>query len=137
MMVVTLDDTKRQAIARELADLKALQELLMANEQKLLPVVSNDSEIRDRLNDFLRDDQEALRVIDGVLAKFAGQSPQPRDTMRQYIEQVKRLMDGDELTLYQKVSAHERIKHQTVITGLIVHKASQVVNLIKRCDRIF
>jgi hypothetical protein len=127
MMVVTLDDTKRQSIAKELADLKALQELLIANEQKLMPVVSSDKEISDRLNDFLRDDQEALRVIDGVLAKFDGNTPQPRDTMQQYIDQVKRLMDGDELTLYQKVSAHERIKHQTVMTGLIVHKASQVV----------
>ncbi len=29
-MVVTLNDTKRSAIARELADMKALQELLIA-----------------------------------------------------------------------------------------------------------
>lgn len=35
-------------------------------------------------------------------------------------------MDGNELSVYQKVSAHERIKHQTVMTGLIIHKASQV-----------
>lgn len=38
-MVVTLDDTKRRAIAMELADMKALQELLIATEQKLLPAV--------------------------------------------------------------------------------------------------
>lgn len=126
-MVVILDDTKRQSIATELADLKALQELLIANEQKFIPVVSSDQEISDRLNDFLRDDQEGLRVIEGVLGKFEGNSPHPRETMQQYIAQVHRLMDGDELTLYQKVSAHERIKHQTVMTGLIIHKASQVV----------
>ena len=124
-MVATLDDTKRSAIATELADLKALQELLIATEQKLLPI-SSDTEISDRLNDFLKDDQEDLAVINDVLAKFEG-SPQPRDTIRQYIEQVNRLMEGEELTLYQKVSAHERIKHQTVMTGLIIHKASQVV----------
>ncbi len=35
-------------------------------------------------------------------------------------------MDGNELSLYQKASAHERIKHQPVMTGLIIHKASQV-----------
>ena len=125
-MVATLDDTKRRAIATELADLKALQELLIATEQKLLPSVSSDQEISARFNDFLKDDQDGLTVINSVLAKFEGSS-QPRNTMQQYIEQVNRLMEGDELTLYQKVSAHERIKHQTVMTGLIIHKASQVV----------
>ena len=125
-MVVTLDDTKRSAIATELADLKALQQLLIANEEKLIPAVSSDKEISDRLNDFLRDDRENLSAIEGVIAKFGDGSVQPRDTIGQYIEQVKRLMDGNELTLYQKVSAHERIKHQTVMTGLIIHKASQV-----------
>ncbi|GAA6615396.1 hemerythrin HHE cation-binding protein [Scytonema sp. NUACC26] len=125
-MVVTLDDTKRSAIATELADLKALQELLIATEQKLLPAVSSDSEISNRLNDFIKDDQQDLAVIQGVIDKFSG-SVQPRDSIRQYVDQVHRLMDGTELTLYQKVSAHERIKHQAVMTGLIVHKAAQVV----------
>lgn len=126
-MVVVLDDSKRQAIATELADLKALQELLLSNEQTLLPAVSNDPEIRDRLNDFIRDDQEDLAVINDVITRFVGGSVEPRDTTRQYIEQVKRLMAGNELSLYQKVSAHERIKHQAVMTGITIHKASQVV----------
>ena len=124
--MVVLDDTKRSAIATELADLKALQQLLIANEEKLIPAVSSDKEISDRLNDFLRDDRENLSAIEGVIAKFCDGSVQPRDTIGQYTEQVKRLMDGNELTLYQKVSAHERIKHQTVMTGLIIHKAAQV-----------
>jgi hypothetical protein len=126
-MVVTLDDTKRSAIAMELADLKALQELLMANEQKLLPVVNDDDKIRDRFNDFLKDDRENIAIIDGVIAKFGGGSSGTRDNIQQYIDQVNKLIDGNELTLYQKVSAHERIKHQAVMTGLIVHKAAQVV----------
>jgi hypothetical protein len=124
-MIATLDDTKRSAIAMELADVKALQQLLIDNEQKLLPAVSGDSEISTRLNDFLKDDQQSLSVIGEVLGRF-GNSIQPRDTIQQYIEQVKRLMEGSELTLYQKFSAHERIKHQAVMTGLVVHKASQV-----------
>ena len=126
-MVVALDDTKRKAIATELADLKAIQELLISNERKVLPAVSNDQEISKRLNDFLKDDQENLTVIEGVISKFGGGSAQPRDTIGQYIEQVNRIIDGDELTLYQKVSIHERIKHQAVMTGLIIHKAAQVV----------
>ena len=126
-MVATLDDTKRSAIAMELADMKALQELVIATEQKLQPAVSSDREIGDRLNDFLQDDQTNLKAIEEVIANFGGGSPQPRDTIRQYIEQVNRLMDGTELSLYQKVSAHERIKHQVVMTGLVIHKAAQVV----------
>ncbi|MCC5668276.1 hemerythrin HHE cation-binding protein [Nostoc sp. CHAB 5784] len=126
-MVVALDDTKRSAIATELADLKAIQELLIANEQKVLPAVSNDQEISKRLNDFLKDDQENLTVIEEVISKFGGGSAQPRDTIRQYVEQVNRIIDGNELTLYQKASIHERIKHQAVMTGLIIHKAAQVV----------
>ncbi|MGI2906308.1 hemerythrin HHE cation-binding protein [Tolypothrix sp. VBCCA 56010] len=126
-MVVALDDTKRSAIARELADLKALQELLIANEQKLTPALSSDSEISDRFNDFIKDDQQDLAVIDGVLSKFGDGSPQPRDSIKQYVDQVNGLMGTDQLTLYQKVSIHERIKHQAVMTGLIVHKAAQVV----------
>ncbi|MEH2072641.1 MAG: hemerythrin HHE cation-binding protein [Nostoc sp.] len=126
-MVVALDDTKRSAIATELADLKAIQELLIANEKKVIPAVSNDREISQRLNDFLKDDQENLTVIEGVISKFGGGSAQPRDTIQQYIEQVNRIIDGDELTIYQKFSIHERIKHQAVMTGLIIHKASQVV----------
>lgn len=125
-MVATLDDTKRRAIAMELADLKALQELLIANEEKLIPSVSNDKEISDRLSDFLRDDRQNLTVINEVIAKFGGGSVGHRDTTGQYVQQVNRLMDGNELSLYQKVAAHERIKHQAVMTGLIIHKASQV-----------
>ena len=125
--MVAIDDTKRSAIARELADLKALQELLIANEQKLLPALSSDQEIGSRLKDFLQDDLENLKVIEEVVAKFGGGSQQPRDTIRSYVEQVNRLVDGDELTLYQKASAHERIKHHAVMTGLVIHKASQVV----------
>jgi molybdopterin converting factor small subunit len=125
-MVATLDDTKRSAIARELADMRALQELLITTEQKLLPALSSDKEISDRLNDFLRDDQENISAIDEVISKFGGGSSQPRETIQQYIQQMNRLMDGNELTLYQKASALERIKHQTVMTGLIIHKASQV-----------
>lgn len=126
-MVTTLDATKRQAIAMEMADLRALQNLLMTTEQKLLPVVNSDHEIRDRFNDFLQDDQENLGVIDGVIAKFGGGTVQPRETIQQYADQVNQLMNGNELSLYQKVAAHERIKHQAVMTGLIVHKAAQVV----------
>jgi len=91
-----------------------------------MPALSSDKQISDRLNDFLRDDQENIRAINEVISRFGGGSSQPRDTIQQYTQQMNRLMDGNELTLYQKASALERIKHQTVMTGLIIHKASQV-----------
>ena len=43
-MVATLEDTKRQAIAMKLADMKALQNLLIANEQLFINSC-NDSEL--------------------------------------------------------------------------------------------
>jgi len=37
-MAVTLDDTKRNAIASKLADMKAIQELLISAEQQLMSI---------------------------------------------------------------------------------------------------
>ncbi|MBF2003505.1 MAG: hemerythrin HHE cation-binding protein [Synechococcales cyanobacterium M58_A2018_015] len=125
--MVMLEDSKRQAIATELADLKALQELLIETERALMPAVSSDNEIQKRFNDFLSDDQKNLQTIDAVINRFNGGVVQPRETIRQYIEQVHQLMAGDTLSLYQKTAAHERIKHQAVMTGFIIHKAAQVV----------
>lgn len=50
-MVVTLDDAKRTSIATKLASIKAVQELLIQNEQKLASEVS-DEKIKERLHDF-------------------------------------------------------------------------------------
>lgn len=57
-MIASLDDTKRSAIGMEIADIKVLQQVLIDSEQKLLPAVSSDKEISDRLNDFIKDDQQ-------------------------------------------------------------------------------
>lgn len=47
-MATVLDDTKRQAIATRLTTLKAIKNLLISNEQKLMPAVG-DEDIRERL----------------------------------------------------------------------------------------
>jgi hypothetical protein len=36
-------------------------------------------------------------------------------------------MEGSELTLFEKVSQHELLKHKQTMTGLLIHKAAQVV----------
>ncbi|TAE94392.1 MAG: DNA nickase [Oscillatoriales cyanobacterium] len=94
-MVATLEDTKRQAIAMKLADMKALQNLLIANEQLFINSC-NDSELCDRFRDMLEDDRQ-------------------------------KLMEGSELTMFEKVGQHELLKHKQTMAGLLIHKAAQVV----------
>ena len=124
-MVTTLDDTKRSAIAGKLADMKALQNLLIANEQRFLQECS-DSEICDRFRDMLRDDQKNIGILDTVIVQY-GIKSEPKETVQKMVEQLQQLMQGSELTLYEKVFQHELLKHQQVMTGLTIHKAAQKV----------
>lgn len=91
-MVATLDDTKRMAIAQKLADMKALQNLLIANEEKLLQEIT-DSEISKRLQDFLSDDRKNLGILDTVIVQYGVQS-EPKDTVKQLVEKTQEMMQG-------------------------------------------
>lgn len=124
-MVLTLDDTKRAAIGSKLADMKELQDLLIYNEQKFLSAC-DDQEICDRFRDMLEDDRKNMGILDTVIVQY-GIQEQPKETVKQMVSKVKQLMDGSELTLYEKVAQHELLKHQQVMSGLLVHKAAQVV----------
>jgi hypothetical protein len=42
------------------------------------------------------------------------------------IEEVQKLMEGSELTLFEKLSQHELLKHKQTMAGLLIHKAAQV-----------
>lgn len=124
-MVSTLDDTKRIGIATKLADIKAIQNLLIANEQMFISAI-DDQEIRDRFQDMLNDDQKNLGVLDTVIVQY-GVKAEPKDTIQQMVEKLQELMQGSELSLYEKVFQHELLKHQQVMSGVIVHKAAQKV----------
>jgi hemerythrin superfamily protein len=124
-MVATLDDTKRNAIAVKLADLKALQQLIIQNEQSFLRE-STDSEISKRLQDILNDDQKNVGILDTVIVQY-GIHAEPKKTVTQMIEKVQELMRGSELSFYEKVFQHELLKHQQVMSGLLIHKAAQKV----------
>jgi hemerythrin superfamily protein len=124
-MVATLDNTKRSAIAAKLADMKELQQLLIENEQQFLKECS-DSEIRDNINKMLKDDQKNLGILETVMVQYGVQS-EPENTIQEMVKKVKQLMQGSELNLYEKVSKHELLKHQQVMTGLTIHKAAQKV----------
>jgi hemerythrin superfamily protein len=124
-MVLTLDDTKRQAIAMQLADMKALQELLISNEQKFISAIT-DTEVRDRIQDMLESDRKNLGVLETTIVQY-GVKSEPKDTFSQMVSKLEELMSGDKLSLYEKVFQHELLKHQQVMTGLVIHKAAQKV----------
>jgi hemerythrin superfamily protein len=124
-MVSTLDDTKRLSIATRLADMKALQNLLINNEQQFIQDCTDD-DIRQRLQDMLEDDQKNMGVLDTVIVQY-GVKGEPKETTQKMIESVQKLMKGSELTSFEKVSQHELLKHKQTMAGLLIHKAAQVV----------
>jgi len=80
-MVSTVDDTKRLAIATKLADMKALQNLLISNEEKFIQDCTED-EIHKCLQDMLEDDRKNLGVLDTAIVQYGVQSftKQPRSS---------------------------------------------------------
>ncbi|PLZ95504.1 DNA nickase [Fischerella thermalis CCMEE 5268] len=124
-MVVALDDAKRSAIAMKLADMKAIQELLIQNEEQFLKEI-NDNEIVDRFRKMLEDDRKNKGVLETVNVQYGIQA-EPEKTVTEMINKVRQLMQGSELSLYEKVFQHELLKHQQVMSGLTIHKAAQKV----------
>lgn len=124
-MVLTLDDTKRALIAAKLAGMRAVQELLIANERKFISAVPDDK-IRERLEEMLKDDQKNLGVLDTSIVQYGVRS-EPPETITEMIGKVDEMMSGSKLSLYEKVAQHELLKHQQVMTGVLIHKAAQKV----------
>lgn len=124
-MAVTLDDTKRMALGSKLADLKAVQDLLISAEQQLLSEV-NDQESRKDLQSMLESDQKNLGIIDTVIVQY-GVKGEPKDTVKQFVETTQKLMQGSQLTPYEKALQFELLKHGQFMTGTIIHKAAQVI----------
>lgn len=124
-MAVQLQDSKRIAIASKLADMQALQKLIVSNEEQLSSSIS-DAEIRDRLQEMLEDDRKNLGIIETTIVQYGNQS-KPQDKTQEMIEKTQQMMQGSELSLYEKMAHHELLKHAQVMAGLIVHKAGQVV----------
>ena len=124
-MVATLDDTKRLLIGEKLADLKALQNLILSNDQKLMAACPH-ADIRERLQSFLEDDQKNLGIIETVLVQY-GVPADPSAAMHTLISQSEQMMSGDELTFYQKLMHHELMKHSQAMSGIMIHKAAQKV----------
>ncbi|HEY9877887.1 MAG TPA: hemerythrin domain-containing protein [Leptolyngbyaceae cyanobacterium] len=124
-MVATLTDAKRAAIAEKLADMRAIQNLIIANEQQFVQEC-RDEKIQGRLQDMLEDDEKNLKILETVIVQYGIQS-QPKETVNQLVQHVQSMMKGSALSLYEKLAQHELLKHGQVMSGLLVHKAGQVV----------
>ncbi|MEG5037442.1 MULTISPECIES: hemerythrin domain-containing protein [unclassified Microcoleus] len=124
-MVTTLDDTKRLAIGERLADLKAFQNLIISNDQKLIDACP-DEDVRKRLQNMLEDDQKNLGIIETVIVQYGIQA-EPSAATKIFIPQFEKMMSGDEFTYYQKLMHHELMKHGQAMSGIIIHKAAQKV----------
>jgi hemerythrin superfamily protein len=124
-MAISLDDSKRTAIASKLASMKEVQNLLISNEEQLISGC-DDGEVRDRLQHMLEDDRKNLGILDTVIVQY-GVSGESKETVTEMVGKIHQMMESGELALYEKVSQHELLKHQQVMSGLLVHKAAQVV----------
>lgn len=124
-MVSTIDDTKRSAIATRLADMKIKHELLISNEQKLIDAI-DDGDLRKRLSSMLEDDQKNLGILATVIVQYGVQA-QPREITQKFVEMIQQSMGKSELSLYDKVTQHELLKHSQCMLGIMLHKAAQQV----------
>ena len=124
-MPVALQDKKRVGIASQLANMKAIQQQIIANEEKLLSTV-RDVDIRDRFSNMLDDDRKNLGVLETTTIQYGNQAD-PEKRTQEMLGEVKQLMNSSETSVYEKVMKHELLKHAQVMAGLIIHKAAQVV----------
>ncbi len=124
-MTAIMTDEKRQAIAVKLADMMALQDLVIKNEQMLL-TACEDKKIREWLTDMLTGDQKNKKVLENVIVQY-GYSAEPKQTVQELVSNSSKLMQSHDLSFYEKVSQHEMLKHRLAMFGIEVHKASQVV----------
>jgi hemerythrin superfamily protein len=124
-MVTTLDDTKRNAIAIKLANMKLIQNLLIENEQLFLRE-STDAEISDRLRKMLEDDQKNKGVLETAIVQY-GIQKEPEQIVQEMSNTICQLMQGSDLSFYEKIFQHELLKHQQVMSGVVIHKAAQKV----------
>lgn len=110
-------------LASKLADLKLIQNVLIDCGQKLI-AATDDQTIRERLEKILESDRDNLSNIEQAIADFC-KDTQPRDITQKHAEAVGQMMDGSQLTEYDKFFQYELLKHQQTMTGLVIHKVAQ------------
>ena len=123
-MAANIDTTQKNAIATKLEDMKVLQNLMISNEEKLLEATKGNERVTDSITDMLEDDRKSISAIEEAIKELEVSS-QPSDTVTGMKDTIEKIMSGSELDLYEKILQHEGLKHQLVMTGLLIHKAAQ------------
>ena len=126
-MAATLEATKKNAIARKLADMKVLQNLMISNEEKLLEATKGEERVTSSITDMLEDDRKSIGSIEEAIKELE-MSSEPSDSVKGMVDTIEKVMSGSELDLYEKILQHEGLKHQLVMTGLLIHKAAQATD---------
>lgn len=124
-MPATLNDTKRSAIATKLADMQAIQQLIIDSEEQLLSQC-NEKSLAKRLEDMLEDDRKNLEIVKTAITQYGIQS-EPKESVQEMVEKAKNVNSHSEMSLYEKLAHHELLKHGQMMSGLVIHKAAQVV----------
>ena len=126
-MAANLDTTQKNAIATKLADMKVLQNLMISNEEKLLEATKGNKRVTDSITDMLEDDRKSITAINDAITELEVSS-EASDTVTSMVDSIEKIMSGNELDLYEKILQHEGLKHQLVMTGLLIHKAAQATD---------
>ena len=126
-MAATLEATQKKAIATKLADMKALQNLMISNEQKLLKMSADSKKVTETLNKMLEDDYQSLNGINEAMIEL-NMSADASETVMNMVEKIESIMSENHLDLYEKFMQHEGLKHQLVMTGLLIHKSAQATD---------
>ncbi|MEL6469521.1 MAG: hemerythrin HHE cation-binding protein [Cyanobacteria bacterium J06623_4] len=113
-------------IETKLADLQLFQTVLIEVEQDLKSATGDDT-IEERLEKMIQQDLDNLSDIRDAVAKL-GKDAEARDMTKAHAQKVKQMIDGSELTLFDKFTELELLKHQQTMTGLVLHKAAQSVS---------
>lgn len=119
-----INASQLNVIANKLADMYKLQTLMIANEEKLMQATVGDSEIIERLNTMLSDDRANLQTLQAAMNKL-GVPGEASAKVEEVSSKIEEMMAGSELALYEKFIQQEALKHQLVMTGILVHKAAQ------------
>ena len=115
--------TDKTNLASKLADLKLIQNVLIDCAQKLIAITDDDT-IRKRLENMLSSDRTNLSNIEKAIEQF-GEPVETREITQKHAEKIGQMMDGNELTTYDKFFQFELLKHQQTMTGLVIHKVAQ------------
>ena len=126
-MAANIDTTNKNAIATKLADMKALQNLMISNEEKLLKASTDSQEVTKNLNNMLEDDRQSLQAIDKAMIDLE-MSGNASETVKNMVSTIENIISEDSLSVYEKFMQHEGLKHQLVMTGLLIHKAAQATD---------